>query len=95
MASNEIKYVDKGSDDHDHITRLGNDDRTWMRDDVIRRIELGIDTFYTYEAGKFAVLVVRQGAYRKYVQTFADNSFANNLLSLPSCRASACAVAPL
>ena len=76
---------------HEHITRLGGvrpDGGRWEDsvENVIRIIESGHHRFYTANCNQIAYLVVRKSASgRKYVQTKADGSFCNNLLSLDEC----------
>ena len=72
---------------HEHITHLGGVNWHLPRPDVIRRIENKIDTFYTFEGGKRAnVLVRREPGKDPYVQTAADGYWTNNLLELNECR---------
>lgn len=86
MADVQIKYVNKTGNTHEHITHLGNDVGTWTVAQVVQWIENGSNTFYTFEAGKRADILVRQGTYKKYVQTVADGVWQNNLIALPPCK---------
>jgi hypothetical protein len=78
---------------HEHITNLGGTDSvggSWKftREEVIRRIERNIDTFYTRDdrTGKRAnVEIVREAGKQPYVRTREDGILADNLLSLPEC----------
>jgi hypothetical protein len=89
MADIRIQYVTKSAPHHERITHLGTDYATWPIEHVIFWIENGSSTFHTLEAGKRAEIAVRQGAQRKYVQTHADNTWRDNLLSLPPCKVAA------
>ena len=84
-----IKYANKTGNTHEHITDLGHDTGTSPVADIVKWIEAGTHTFHTFEGGKRADIHVRQGTYRKYVQTAADGVWANNLLALPPCRVKA------
>ncbi len=74
---------------HEHITHIGGVNWKWDRDMVIRSIELKQNTFYVLDplTGKKAYVgVVRPTDGRSaYLQTYADGSWNNNLLSLPQC----------
>lgn len=82
-------YANKTGSTHEHITHLGHDSQTWTVASVVKSIENGEHTFYTFEASKRADIYVRQGTSKKYVQTKADGVWQNNLLSLPSCKVAA------
>ena len=74
---------------HEAIQNLGGvgpDEKRWRmtRQDVIKWIRDG-HTFYTLDGyGHRADLQIRKSASgNEYVQTVADNTWTNNLLSLP------------
>lgn len=75
---------------HEHITHLGNPAAgwTWTREQVIRSIEAGTNTFYVLDplSGRSADIgVVRETGKAPYVRTYADGYWNNNLLSLNQC----------
>lgn len=78
---------------HEHITHVGSPQFTpsgsrWSVSQVISAIENKQHTFYvTNENGKRAdVGVVDPGnGNRKYIRTYADKQWNNNLLALPRC----------
>ena len=78
---------------HEHITHVGSDQFTpagtkWTVADVVYAIEHQQHTFYVQEPNtkRADVGVVTPGNGRaKYIQTYADKQWNNNLLSLPFC----------
>lgn len=75
---------------HEHITELGNPSGgwKWSREDVIRSIDAGTNTFYVLDprTGKRSnVGVVRPPGRAPYLRTYADGDWNNNLLSLDQC----------
>jgi hypothetical protein len=75
---------------HEHITALGNPSAgwKWSREDVIRSIDAGTNTFYVldpYTGMRSDVGVVRTAGKAPYVRTRADGDWNNNLLSLNQC----------
>ena len=70
---------------HEGITHLGGTGWRWTRDQVIRSIENGTNTFFTNVEGKRANVRVVDGRYGKYVRTYADNEWRNDLLALNEC----------
>ena len=80
-----INKADRNSD-HEGITHLGGSGWRWTRAQVIAAIENKTLSFYTSVGGKTAWIDVTQGRYGKYVQTYADGQWNNNLLSLSECR---------
>jgi hypothetical protein len=71
---------------HEHITHLGNSTGKWTREAVISWIERKEHTFHTKVNGKTAyvgVVTPAQGA--KYLRTYADDTWNDNLLALPEC----------
>lgn len=73
---------------HEHITHLGGRNGYWAVQDVISSIQNGTNTFYTYEGGKRADIGVNERNGRKFVQTYADGYWTNNLLALDMCQIS-------
>lgn len=82
-----IKYADKTANHPEHITHLGDDSGRETVSQIVKWIENGTHTFYTFENGKRAnIRVMRVGFVRVWLQTFADGEPTNNLLMLPPCR---------
>ncbi|NDJ59015.1 DUF3892 domain-containing protein [Enterobacteriaceae bacterium 4M9] len=78
---------------HEHITHVGSNQFSppgskWSVAQVVQAIETKQHTFYVTDSyGKRAdVGVVDPGSGgRKYIRTYADGRWNNNLLSLPKC----------
>ncbi|TIT01689.1 MAG: DUF3892 domain-containing protein [Mesorhizobium sp.] len=70
---------------HEGITHLGNSTGKWTRAQVIQWIEGKTITFYTSVGGKRANIGVVIGQNGKYVRTYADGHWSDNLLALPEC----------
>jgi uncharacterized protein DUF3892 len=89
MADVQVTCVNKPHRDspHEHITHLGGLKWHLTREEVIQRIEVRTDSFYTLVGGKRADVGVRREAGRQpFVQTHADGYWNNNLLALEECR---------
>lgn len=71
---------------HDGITHLGGSGWHWPRSQVIQSIENRTNTFYKLVNGKRADVGVVEGPNGKYVRTYADGYYNDNLLALPECR---------
>ena len=96
MAAYQVTCITKHGghrNPHERIEYIGNEAGKWRfsENDVIRRIEKGIDSFFTSVKGKQVDLVVADHNGRKYLKTVADGYEPNNLLSLPECT-SACKI---
>jgi hypothetical protein len=88
MADVQVTCINKPDREsrHEHITHLGGVRWRFTREEVIRRIDGKIDTFYTLVGGKRAnVGVVREVGKVPYVQTHADGQWNNDLLALTEC----------
>jgi hypothetical protein len=88
MADVQVTCINKQprSDPHEGITHLGGNGWRWTRQEVITSIENKTNTFYTLAAGGRRCNVgVVTGANGKYVRTYADNVWTDNLLALPEC----------
>ena len=84
MATKRIKYVTKTGKTHETITRVGSDTWKETKAEAIKAIEGGTHSYYTDEGGKRAeVKVVDSKERGKYLQTYADGKWSNNLLALP------------
>lgn len=75
---------------YEGITHLGNPNSSnggwkWTRQQVIESIEAGTNTFYTLVNGNRGNIGVVNGPTGKYVRTYADGKWNDNLLSLPEC----------
>ena len=72
---------------HEAITHLGNAavPWKWTRQQVIDSIESKANTFYTMVAGNRGNIGVVNGPTGKYLRTYADGKWNDNLLSLPEC----------
>jgi hypothetical protein len=75
---------------HEHITRLGNPALgwKWTREDVIRSIDAGTNTFFVLDPNngkRSEVGVIRPTGRDPYVRTHADGDWNDNLLSLNQC----------
>lgn len=87
MADVQIVCINKPNRDsqHEAITHLGSSTQKWTRQQIISWIEAREHTFYTLVGGKRADIGVFPGPNGKYLRTYADNQWNNNLLSLPEC----------
>ncbi|EEY5976002.1 DUF3892 domain-containing protein [Escherichia coli] len=78
---------------HEHITHVGSPQfnppgSKWTVADVVNSIENKLHTFYVTDSdGKRADVGVVDpgGGGRKFIRTYADGRWNNNLLSLPRC----------
>ncbi|MDQ6891136.1 MAG: DUF3892 domain-containing protein [Acidobacteriota bacterium] len=74
---------------HEHITSVGGPAEGGWRattPQVIQWIESNTYSFYTFEGGVRAEVGVREtGHGTKYIQTYADGVWGDNLLSLTEC----------
>jgi hypothetical protein len=69
------------------ITHIGGPGWKITVPDAIRKIENREWEFYTMVGGKRADIDVRTSkSGRKFLQTYADGYWNNNLLALPECR---------
>jgi hypothetical protein len=87
MADVQVTCIDKEprNNTHEGITHLGGSNWRWTRQDVITSIEGKTNTFYTLVGGKRANVGVVDGPNGKYVRTYADDKWNDNLLALPEC----------
>jgi hypothetical protein len=70
---------------HEHITHLGGNTWRWTVQEVIASIENGTNTFHTRDGNTRADIRVRTRNGRKFVQTYADGDWKDNLLALATC----------
>jgi hypothetical protein len=89
MADVLVACINKQPRDnpYDGITHLGNAKANWKwpRADVIASIEAKTNTFYTWVDGNRGDIGVVNGPNGKYLRTYADGEWNDNLLSLPEC----------
>jgi hypothetical protein len=87
MADVQVTCINKLPRDNTHegITHLGGSGWRWTRQQVIDSIEAKTNTFYTYVAGNRGDIGVVNGPNGKYLRTYADGKWNDNLLSLPEC----------
>lgn len=87
MADVQVTCINKLPRDNTHegITHLGGSGWRWTRQQVIDSIEAKTNTFYTYVAGNRGNIGVVNGPNGKYLRTYADGKWNDNLLSLPEC----------
>lgn len=94
MADYRIDCVNKPDrfSPHEHITHVGGPQPggtgRWKDTvpNVVRLIEGKVHRFYTREAGVSAWVGVRiSAAGSKYIQTYADGVWKDNLLALKEC----------
>lgn len=87
MADVQVTCINKQPRDNTHegITHLGGSGWRWTRQQVIESIEAKTNTFYTKVAGNRGNIGVVNGPNGKYLRTYADGKWNDNLLSLPEC----------
>lgn len=87
MADVQVTCINKKThqNPHEGITHLGTKDGRWTRQQVIEWIEAKTHTFHTLVKGNRADIGVVDGVNGKYVRTYADGKWDDNLLALPEC----------
>jgi len=70
---------------HEGITHLGGNGWRWTRGEVIKSIEDRTNTFFTLVGPKRDNIGVVEGPNGKYLRTYADGVWSDNLLALPEC----------
>lgn len=87
MSDVKVLCINKQDRDstHEGITHLGGAGWKWTRQEVITSIENKTNTFYTHTNGNRAEIGVVNGTYGKYLRTYANGTWNDNLLSLPEC----------
>lgn len=90
MADARVTCIRKQphSNPYEGITHLGGPGWTWTKEQVISSIEEKTNTFFTLVNGKRADIGVVNGPSGKYLRTYADRVWNDNLLALPECPAS-------
>ena len=89
MADVQVLCISKRdrNSHYEGITHLGSRDWKWTRDQVIRSIEARTNTFFTRVNGNRSEIGVVNGPPGKYVRTYADGKWNDNLLALMECAA--------
>lgn len=87
MADVRITCINKQprNSTHEGITHLGGATWHWTRQEVINSIEAKTNTFFTLVGGNRAEVGVVNGTNGKYLRTYADGKWNDNLLALPEC----------
>ncbi len=90
MADVHVSCINKQprNSTYEGITHLGGTAAggwKWTRQEVIASIEAKTNTFYTMVNGNRGNIGVVNGTNGKYVRTYADGQWNDNLLSLPEC----------
>ncbi|MNS93067.1 hypothetical protein D3C72_1272230 [compost metagenome] len=87
MADVRVTCINKRdrNSTHEGITHLGGTGWKWTREQVIQSIESKSNTFYTLVNGNRGDIGVVDAANGKYLRTYADGKWNDNLLSLPEC----------
>jgi Uma2 family endonuclease len=70
---------------HEGITHLGNFAGTWTKQSVIGWIEERSSTFFVMTGDRRADIAVIEGPNGKYLRSYADNAWNDDLLLLPEC----------
>ena len=87
MADARLTCINKQprNNPYEGITHLGGADWKWTRQQVIDSIEAKTNTFYTNTSGVRANIGVVDGPNGKYLRTYANSNWNDNLLALPEC----------
>ena len=87
MADIQVTCINKQPRDNPYegITHLGRSGEKWKRQQVIAWIKAKTHSFYTLVSGNRGNIGVVDGPNGKYLRTYADGQWNDNLLSLPEC----------
>lgn len=87
MADVRVTCINRTSRNstHEGITHLGGTGWKWAREQVIASIDAKSNTFFTLAGGKRADIGVVDGPTSRYVRTYADGVWNDNLLPLSEC----------
>jgi hypothetical protein len=87
MADARVQCISKQPREnrHEGITHLGGNGWKWTRTQVIQSIETKANTFHTLVNGNRSEVGVVNGPNGKYLRTYADGKWTDNLLALPEC----------
>jgi hypothetical protein len=88
MADVQVKCINKEprNNPYEGITHLGGDGWRRTRQQVIDLIEARTNTYFTLVQGNRGDVGVVDGPNGKYLRTYADGKWNDNLLSLPECK---------
>lgn len=89
MAEIQIRCIIKldRNSKHEGITHVGDGTTKWTRAYVVARIEAKDNNYFTRVDGNRAeVGVVKPEHGEKYLRTYADGKWNDNLLALMECR---------
>ena len=88
MADARITCITKPNPNskYEGITHVGGEGWYWARERVIQSIENKTNTFHTLVNGNRSEVGVVNGQNGKYLRTYADSDWDDNLLSLPQCK---------
>lgn len=70
---------------YEGITHLGGRTWRWTREQVITSIDRSENTFYTLVGGNRGNIGIVNGPNGKYLRTYRDGQWNDNLLSLTEC----------
>lgn len=87
MADVQVRCINKQPrmNPHEGITHLGGNGWRWTREQVIASIEAKTNTFHTSGLHGRAEIGVVDGPNGKYLRTYANGHWNDNLLSLMEC----------
>ena len=87
MAERQIRCINKQPriDTHHGITHVGGAGFKLTRDQAVAAIQVSGERFFTLAQGKRAEVGVVEEQGRKYLRTYADGYYNDNLLALPEC----------
>jgi len=89
MTDVQVTCINKANRENQYtgITHLGSSTGNWRwtRQEVIVSIENKTNTFFTLVHGNRSEIGVVDGPTGKYLRTYADGDWNDNLLSLPEC----------
>ena len=87
MADAQVTCISKQhrENPYEGITHLGGSGWKWTLTQVVDSIEAKSNTFYTLVNGKRADIGVVNGPSGKYLRTYADGIWNDNLLALTEC----------
>ena len=87
MPDLQVRCINKvpRMDTHHAITHVGGANWKWTRQQAVSAIETRTATLYTMVNGKRADVGVVDGPNGKYLRTYADGFWNDNLLALVEC----------
>ncbi|WP_343669088.1 DUF3892 domain-containing protein [Chitinophaga sp.] len=87
MASHQVICISSHPIEHGYygITHLGGYGWKLTKIQVIQAIESGAESFYTLVGGNRTEIGIVNAPAGKYLRTYADDQWNDNLLELPEC----------